>query len=94
MGTISTISEIEKSPTGAARCRRCNKNIGKGTPRARFPLNNEHNSDGFYCYKCSPTAIDDSIKDLGEEIKILKTLKINLSKLMEECSKEIIAANL
>ncbi len=70
-----TISQIEISPSDRAKCKRCSKKIGIGTPRGVATTKQSYGySNYYYCYKCAELEIKDGIERLKDTDRDLKKL--------------------
>jgi len=79
---------IELSKSDRARCNKCGKVIGKGTPRGfRDTSYKNYSSNRFYCYNCTLMRIE-------EGILYLKKLKIDFKKMIKKNQKAIILERL
>jgi len=82
------IEQIEISPSDRATCKCCGKMIGKGTPRGiKIEDGGQYQKKYYYCYKCIPDIIEDTIR-------FQKDIKKELSKTIKKCTKEIIVMEL
>ena len=90
MSIINLSDNIEKSPSGKAKCRGCGKKIGLGTPRVKQSWNYRgHTEQGYYCYICGKGHLEDDIKELENGIKAVRKMEIELKTLTKKCKGEI-----
>lgn len=94
MGFIVIYDKVEKSPNTRARCRYCGNLISKGTPRVAFPASYKFSGTAYMCYKCAEKRLKEKEEEIKKELNDLKVMKVDFDKIMEECSKELIVANL
>ena len=82
------VDNIEISPSDRAKCQKCGKKIGKGTPRGVIATRQSYGySNYYYCYKCAELKIKEGIEELKEHSKELK-------RLIKKTQKEIIIMEL
>lgn len=79
------VDYIETSPSDRAKCRNCNKKIGKGTPRG--VINLDWKTTHYFCYKCAKFKLQQNINEL-------RAWEFKLKQLIKKSKKEIILMEL
>jgi hypothetical protein len=86
---------IQISPSGRAKCKRCGKPIGIGTPRGvELSYHNNHSEECYFCYECLPPKIEADIKVCEADIEKLRELNKELEIKINENPQGIVLSKL
>lgn len=89
---ISYEPEIAKSDR--AKCWKCGRKIGIGTPEVSVITSMSKGWHRFYCFNCADLELQEEIAQQKDDINILKKRRNKLKKMIENSSKAIMLMGL